>query len=671
MRTLAWPLAVGILLTPFFAFAVGSPVSKELAKICPQGLQGNPPSRQEFSLDGSDNARIQSYVQKAACANACFDETVTLEITAAFKLVLDTKATSRCSGKSNPTVADAKAAGIGCEFKTQPQITLQLPAPLGSKGPKSRCHAQIGAAVNKALSSVGSGDLAGVQTALTSIDDLGTQAPVVTPIDGATNQAILDAFGADVAAKVTASGNDEAVKAGLEKLRTTGDSTALEDALKKSGVDLNADVKTNIAKLAASRSETDSAPVTEVGPPTSGSTFDTSSGTDLGGDINKAKCAIATIESGSCEGNYLAVGPPTRKGNHAYGKYQVMDFNIPSWTADACGRSYTVEEFRADPVCQETVFEKKFGSYVTQCGSYEGAAAKWFSGSCTPDPGRNDLYTSVSRYLQKFAGVFKNASPLFGAIARAYTGNTGSPFASIFGGASALLGSSMTLDYPNSGGYGGATLGQDYYCITSTSPLTIYTIRAGTPFPSNCYNSPGGSSAQAGIPTFPQQPPPSTGVGSTLTPQNMTNFVVGAVYNTQTYCVTSVQPLSLYNVPAKTPFPPNCHNNAQQQVQPTPTPTPSSAPEPVATLIAQPKEVTRGGAVTVSWSSVGMSPSSQCLVTVESGGSTNTFIAQANEGTKVIPTSATTAPGTWNFTMQCMALSSGTLINRLASVLVK
>jgi len=45
----------------------------------------------------------------------------------------------------------------------------------------------------------------------------------------------------------------------------------------------------------------------------------------------KAAEAIGQFESG---GNYNAIGPATSKGNKAYGKYQVMDFNIPNWSKE-------------------------------------------------------------------------------------------------------------------------------------------------------------------------------------------------------------------------------------------------------------------------------------------------------------------------------------------------
>lgn len=50
--------------------------------------------------------------------------------------------------------------------------------------------------------------------------------------------------------------------------------------------------------------------------------------------------AIANIESRG-SGDYGARGPQTASGDRAYGKYQVMGANIPSWTQAALGRSMT------------------------------------------------------------------------------------------------------------------------------------------------------------------------------------------------------------------------------------------------------------------------------------------------------------------------------------------
>ncbi len=55
--------------------------------------------------------------------------------------------------------------------------------------------------------------------------------------------------------------------------------------------------------------------------------------------------ALGTIESGN---NYSALGPRTESGNQAYGRYQVMDFNIPVWTKEVLGSPLTPQQFLED-----------------------------------------------------------------------------------------------------------------------------------------------------------------------------------------------------------------------------------------------------------------------------------------------------------------------------------
>ena len=86
--------------------------------------------------------------------------------------------------------------------------------------------------------------------------------------------------------------------------------------------------------------------------------------------------AIASIESG---GNYGILGPTTKSGDRAYGKYQVMGNNIPSWTKEVLGAPMTPQEFLKNPDAQEQVFAHKFGKYVEKYGP-EGAARAWFAG---------------------------------------------------------------------------------------------------------------------------------------------------------------------------------------------------------------------------------------------------------------------------------------------------
>lgn len=110
--------------------------------------------------------------------------------------------------------------------------------------------------------------------------------------------------------------------------------------------------------------------------------------------------AISSIESG---GKYDALGPRTKTGDQAYGKYQVMGANIPQWTKEILGVEMTPQQFIASPEAQDAVFQGKFGQYVEKYGP-EGAAQAWFAGP--GGVGKTDrkdvLGTSVGAYGQKF-----------------------------------------------------------------------------------------------------------------------------------------------------------------------------------------------------------------------------------------------------------------------------
>lgn len=118
------------------------------------------------------------------------------------------------------------------------------------------------------------------------------------------------------------------------------------------------------------------------------------------GDLGGAANAIAGIESG---GRYDALGPVTKTGDRAYGKYQVMGSNIPVWTEKYLGRRMTPEEFIASPEAQEAVFKGEFGRLAAKYGP-EGAARAWFAGEGgMNDPNRRDILgTSVADYSRKF-----------------------------------------------------------------------------------------------------------------------------------------------------------------------------------------------------------------------------------------------------------------------------
>lgn len=84
---------------------------------------------------------------------------------------------------------------------------------------------------------------------------------------------------------------------------------------------------------------------------------------------------IAAKESG---GNYQALGD-WNSGDRAYGKYQIMGNNIPSWTQQYLGKSLTPQQFLKRENAQDKVAMGKLRYYYKRYGP-GGAAASWYAG---------------------------------------------------------------------------------------------------------------------------------------------------------------------------------------------------------------------------------------------------------------------------------------------------
>lgn len=114
--------------------------------------------------------------------------------------------------------------------------------------------------------------------------------------------------------------------------------------------------------------------------------------------------ALGQIESGN---NYTALGPRTESGNQAYGRYQVMDFNIPVWTKEVLGQSMTPQQFLENKQAQDAVARAKFGQYLEQTGNPYDAASMWFSGRPMQRAGQaaDVTGTTVPEYVSRFAGA--------------------------------------------------------------------------------------------------------------------------------------------------------------------------------------------------------------------------------------------------------------------------
>ena len=119
--------------------------------------------------------------------------------------------------------------------------------------------------------------------------------------------------------------------------------------------------------------------------------------------LGASRDAIAGIESRG-SGDYSAIGPKTRSGDRAYGRYQVMGSNIPSWTRKYLGKELSAEEFLASPEAQDAVFNGEFGSYIKRYGNPQDAASAWFTGGplASNATKRDSLGTSGNEYVNKF-----------------------------------------------------------------------------------------------------------------------------------------------------------------------------------------------------------------------------------------------------------------------------
>lgn len=117
--------------------------------------------------------------------------------------------------------------------------------------------------------------------------------------------------------------------------------------------------------------------------------------------------AIKSIESG---GKYDITGPVLKSGDRAYGAYQVMGNNIPSWSEKWTGTRMTPQQYLADPAAQDKVFNGEFGSYVDKYGA-SGAASKWFTGSAIPTGKKDVLGTSDNSYVKQFNAALEKTTP--------------------------------------------------------------------------------------------------------------------------------------------------------------------------------------------------------------------------------------------------------------------
>lgn len=130
---------------------------------------------------------------------------------------------------------------------------------------------------------------------------------------------------------------------------------------------------------------------------------------EKGLDITKVTAAIGQFESG---GNYKAMGPVTNSGDRAYGKYQIMGNNIPSWSKEVLGQSISVAQFLANPQLQDQIAAAKIGQYIKKYGTVEDAASMWFSGRPLAKAGnaKDIIGTTVPQYAKNVRSIYERMS---------------------------------------------------------------------------------------------------------------------------------------------------------------------------------------------------------------------------------------------------------------------
>lgn len=85
----------------------------------------------------------------------------------------------------------------------------------------------------------------------------------------------------------------------------------------------------------------------------------------------------------------------------ATGAYQVMKANIPDWTRAALGISMPLDKWLGNKDAQDKVAIYKLHNSQEKYGSWESAAAVWFSGQPNPGSSASDGGNTVRQYVEK------------------------------------------------------------------------------------------------------------------------------------------------------------------------------------------------------------------------------------------------------------------------------
>ena len=634
MRLLASFVFVALLCAPF---VTGAETQEEkFAKMC-EGRTGNPTGSQAFkSTDADIAAKIRTYItERAVCPSACYDIAVVIKVES-LDLTLNISAANKCKDPQ-PTQSDIKNVytplkspneSRSCKGEKGP-ATITVEAPGKIEPPKSRCSEQATNGVDGAagVSSATKQDVAAyaLQTKLAyEIGNVNAR----TPEGQSQLSQVLQKFGmpeADANARVDSAEKAQSVQEQLQQLARATTPEQAQSIGAKLGLPLSGDLKeqswlnpdkyasviTDQRQLQELRSQANDlyrgSQSTFTNPPSESGTPSSVPGTGAT-DMDRAKYAICRTESGCRYNEACYPGTKNCTWDGAWGKYQVRGLNVPSWASKYCGQAMSPQQFQYDASCQEKVFEGEFGGYVQQCG-YDGAALRWFTGRCNPNPNATDGGLRASQYLSKFQQAFAGPIPAsFGAPSALQSGYAGSPFA----GANPF-----------------GVYGQGYYGLSVPTGGSLSAGNQFTPYGGTGY-SPYGS--------------PYSSYGQSSSPLGSIGGIFALLFS------------NLFNQGSGT-----SQNYGQSGFGTQPnTSTPSMS------ITAQPPQTTKGASITVTWSATGMSAGQPCVVYAFDGASTST-LANALSGAQSV--TAQNA-GTYRFTLQCIDVS-GSLQSTTASVSVQ
>jgi hypothetical protein len=114
---------------------------------------------------------------------------------------------------------------------------------------------------------------------------------------------------------------------------------------------------------------------------------------------------VAGVESPGWRNPYAAIGPVTVHGTRAYGKYQIMENNIPTWTKQYLKVEMTVQEFMDSPLAQEKlagiIFTERIGTHE----NFHDPISIWFSGRKEEGNVASDGHMTVPEYIKQALAI--------------------------------------------------------------------------------------------------------------------------------------------------------------------------------------------------------------------------------------------------------------------------